>query len=238
MDGNGNPVMRGGQAGTTFSGLDEYSRYYGQACATNGFGAVATAVLSAFTWTSAPSGPSATYTVDTNPSRRIGPANQPSGLEFLNYTAPDLQKSAPPAHSVLYWFTNGPSGTSNFSLSSETDPGAIGYRFCFLGQAGACSASSPVTPATLPTTVTMNVPTACTPTPSAKDVTLSRAVESSGAYKVDVAPDLTTNQVVYTITFSGAYSALGVQKLYGCLVPAPTAPDPGGGDAGGGATTP
>lgn len=229
MDRNGNPVMAGGQSSKDFSGLDQYTQYDGQACAANGYGAVASGVQSAWTFQTAPGGSATTYSVGTDPSRTITSTTPTgtytSGYEFLTVNAPDVPQR--PAFTVLYRI-NG-SLTPNFALSKDSDPGSITYSYCFLGSAGACGAGSPVTTATVPTTVTVNVPTDCTATPSPDDVTFSTAVRSANAYTVAVATDATTLTVTYTVTFTGAYAALGERTLTRCGVAAPTNPDPGGG---------
>ena len=229
MDGNGNPVMPGGQASNNFGGLQEYTRYFGQACAANGFGAVATGTQSAYTFTISPGGPGVTYTVGVDPSRTITSGAFTSGYEFLSVTAPNV-----PPRSLfgVYYRING-NLTHDFALSKDSDPGQITYSYCFLDSTSSCGANAPVTPTTIPTTVTVNVPTDCTVAPTKDDIVFSGAVKSAGAYTTDVSIDPATRTVSYKITFTGAYQALGERTLTRCGVAAPTNPDPGAGGTGG-----
>ncbi len=224
MDRDGNPVMPGGQTSTSFP-AEEYNHYFGMACAANGFGAVATATVDTYTWVTPPVGDAATYTVGTNPSKTSKSGGFTSGYEFLDVTAPKVKSQN---LSTVYYRISG-NLTQNFALSPDSDPGQITYSYCFLGMTSSCGNGSPVTPTTIPTTVTMDVPTDCTATPSKNDIVFSDAVKSAGAYTVEVSTDATTLTVTYKVTFTGAYQALGERTLTRCGVAAPTNPDPGTG---------
>jgi hypothetical protein len=230
MDGNGNPVMPGGQASNNFGGLQEYTKYFGQACAANGFGAVSTGVQQAYTFTVSPGGQGVTYTVGVDPSRTITSGAFTSGYEFLNVTAPNV-----PQRNLfgVFYRINGQL-TSNFSLSRDVDPGHITYSYCFLSSTSACGAEADVTSTTIPTTVTVNVPTDCTAAPTKDDIVFSGAVKSANAYTIDIANDTAALTVSYKITFTGAYAALGERTLTRCGVAAPTNPNPDPGTGGGG----
>ncbi|GAA0428344.1 Ig-like domain-containing protein [Leifsonia naganoensis] len=236
MDGNGIPVMPGGQASNNFGGLQEYTKYFGQACAANGFGAVSTGVQQAYTFTVSPGGQGVTYTVGVDPSRTITSGAFTSGYEFLNVTAPNV-----PQRNLfgVFYRINGDL-TSTFSLSRDVDPGHITYSYCFLSSTSACGAEADVTSTTIPTTVTVNVPTDCTAAPTKDDIVFSGAVKSANAYTITITNDTATLTVSYKITFTGAYAALGERTLTRCGVAAPTNPNPdpgtgGGGGSGGGA---
>nr|WP_246286903.1 Ig-like domain-containing protein [Schumannella luteola] len=232
MGSDGGPSMNGSQASNIFTGLEETQDYSIKACAANGYGA-AESVVRGLVWTATPAPAATSYTVQTTPaytakdgfqaSATYGPGAMPSVSASFPYNA--------------YYRYDGDFDRTIFELSDERAPRDPAVRLCTSLNL-ACSAGTPITAATAPTTATLRVDTACIADPKDTDIVPTRAV--NGNYTVAVAKDAAAKRATYTITFTGAWSSLKPATLTRCWEPPVTTPptDPGTGTPPGTPGTP
>lgn len=212
MASDGSPVMGTyGSDNAIFKELARYERYFVQACASNGFGAVASSVQTADTLLEFPSGGAVDYTVARVPDSSA----DGSRAAYDEFTAPVI----PPLPSFTVVYRIAGVDTEAFVLDSNVLPGAITYRYCYRGDRSSCGAEAPVRALTAPTTVTVAVQPTCTAAPLPTDLVFSHAIQPTD-YSVRIQPGAVPNTVTYTVTFSRAFEALRPAVLTRCLTPA------------------
>ena len=219
MDTHGNPVFAGGQSSELIKGLQEYKLYDIQACGSNGYGAVSTQVLSAYTFATGPAADPVTYSIDPTPTATTTGGNVTAETIDQNQLVPPTIPQIP-SFAVVYRIDG--SDTTVFSLPSDAETAAISYRYCFRGNLSECGDNAPITAASnsIPTFVSASVPSAClVSAPDASDVTVSGPLTSPADYRVDVTTDTTNLVAKYAIAFTGAYAPLGTWTLTRCITP-------------------
>ncbi|MFE1646742.1 Ig-like domain-containing protein [Microbacterium sp. P01] len=219
-DASGAAVMPGGQAGTTFTGLPSYTRFFAKACVSNGFGAAGSAPVSNYTFATSPAAPGGlTYTVDTTPDL-VRDRSYVVEANFTDYTVADV----PSAGTGFSTRISSNYGTGDrLQLSADQLPGTVTARYCWL-LTDACGTPSTIAPKTAPTTVTVAVTSACTAEPKDTDLRFSKAVDFDSYRTVTVTPDAETEVVTYRVVFRGEFASLPAVELTRCFTPPPPEP--------------